>query len=245
MSARSSRPRMWFSARAVSTSLTGPAMGDLDGGRHPLAGERRGRRSDRRLARSSPRSSSRPGRPRRARPIVSATPPGSSANAFSRSADTGRSVAARDRGGVCERLVAGHRAVEPPERRRDAAAGRGQRLEAERGEQRGRADVPGVRHQQRIAGPVQLQEFLRLFRLSVGHGRSLTPLAVAVKSSAWLRDVISRPRDGRRRIVPAAGEPVPALGHSGRRARAAGRALPPVRRASLSVGSPHDHRPST
>jgi hypothetical protein len=54
---------------------------------------------------------------------------------------------AHDGRGVRQRLVARHRAVEPAERGRVAAARGGECLEAERREQLCRAHVPGVRQQ--------------------------------------------------------------------------------------------------
>ena len=63
-----------------------------------------------------------------------------------------------DRGGVGDRLVAGHPAVEAAERGGEAAAGGGQRLEAERREQLGRAGVPRVRDQQRLRAGMELEE---------------------------------------------------------------------------------------
>ncbi len=64
---------------------------------------------------------------------------------------------------MLQRLVAGDAVVEAPERRGEAAAGRGERLEAERLEQARRADVPRVRQQERRpVAVVELEE--------VGHG---------------------------------------------------------------------------
>ena len=63
-----------------------------------------------------------------------------------------------DRRGVRERLVAGHGSVQAAERRGETAAGRRERLEAQRGEQPRGADVPRIGHQQRRAGPMQREE---------------------------------------------------------------------------------------
>jgi hypothetical protein len=60
-----------------------------------------------------------------------------------------RSVASTIVAGMDQRLLAGDSAVESSERGRVTAAGRGQRLEFQRGEQPCRASVPGVREQQR------------------------------------------------------------------------------------------------
>ena len=57
---------------------------------------------------------------------------------------------------VGEHLVAGDVAVEPPQGRREPAAGRGDGREPERGEQAGGAGVPGVGLQERVAGSLGL-----------------------------------------------------------------------------------------
>jgi hypothetical protein len=59
---------------------------------------------------------------------------------------------------VGQRLVAGNLAVEPPERGGMAAAGGGERLEAERREQLRGPGVPGVREQQRPLAVVEVEE---------------------------------------------------------------------------------------
>src|SRR4051795_626940 len=59
---------------------------------------------------------------------------------------------------VRQRLVQRHLAVEPPERGGMAAARGGDRLEAERLEQLRRADIPGVRQQQRPPLDVEVEE---------------------------------------------------------------------------------------
>ena len=74
-------------------------------------------------------------------------------------------------GGIDERrrvrqhLVQSHRTVEAAERRREPAAGRRQRLEAQGREQFRRARVPRIRHEERLAWAMELQEALRLRRL--------------------------------------------------------------------------------
>ena len=60
-----------------------------------------------------------------------------------------------DGGGVRDRLVAGHGAVEATERAGEATARRGQRLEAERRQELRRARIPGVRQQERVRPLVQ------------------------------------------------------------------------------------------
>ena len=64
VSARSSRPRMWFSAAGGDHQLDRPRVCDLDGCRDPLDGQARGRRSARPRRPSSPRPNTRPARPR-------------------------------------------------------------------------------------------------------------------------------------------------------------------------------------
>ena len=142
------RPRRWFSARAVSTSVARPACATA---RRPRRARRPSPASRIGVARRSPRSSSRRAR-RPARGAASrATPPGVGAKhvlEVGRDRQVGRRD---DRRRVRERLVARDAAVAPAERRREAAARRGERLEAERREQPRRAGVPRVGHEQRRA----------------------------------------------------------------------------------------------
>ncbi len=130
---------------------------------------------------------------------------------------------AHDRCRVRERLVVGHRAVEPSERRREAAARRGQGLEAQGEEQPGRPLIPGVRHEQRTAGHVQRTKGCNLVSVG-GHATGpYSPVLASVvfapfsaEARAWpRRPVVSRtaasssprrcpavpagPPDGRRR----------------------------------------------
>ncbi len=158
MSARSSRPRMWFSARAVSTNVHRAAVRHLGGRRHPLGrlldrvdrvvrahrvvldgpagqpdGERLAdrlgrRRPGRRRSRSRGRRSRARRRPRRWRRRWRRPPRGPSI-----------------------------RPGRPRVGGRSAARG-AQRLEAERLEQLGGADVPRVRREQRLARTVEGEE---------------------------------------------------------------------------------------
>src|ERR1022692_4004000 len=63
--------------------------------------------------------------------------------------------------GVCDRLVTADGAVQPPERRREAAARRGKRRETRRLENPRRPDVPGVREQKRRTRSVKVEEHPR------------------------------------------------------------------------------------
>src|ERR1700735_2712611 len=95
--------------------------------------------------------------------IVSATPAGSSAKAFSRSAETGRALAAT----MTAPWIRASSPLSPPslrargvaaQRGGEAGARSGQRLESEGRQQPGRAQVPRVWQQERVARPVQSQE---------------------------------------------------------------------------------------
>ena len=145
VSARSWRPWRWFSARAVRTRWTSaPWAASAAAAAHAVGGQRRRRRSGRRGRRWSPRSSSRPGRRPRPRPTVPATAVGSSPKPFSRSADTGRSVASTMARAWASASVSRDRPVETAEGGGEPAARRGQGVETERGQEPGRADVPGL-----------------------------------------------------------------------------------------------------
>ena len=104
--------------------------------------------------------------------IVAATSSGASPNPFSRSPLTGRSVAPAMAARVVQRLVAGDVAVETSEAAREAAARRGQGPEAEVGEEPGGADVPRVRHDERLRPVVELTEAVGLIGTG-GHAPSL------------------------------------------------------------------------
>ena len=80
-----------------------------------------------------------------------------------------------DHRGVDHGLVPAHRAVVAAQGGREARARGGQGREAERREQLGRADVPGVRHQERLTWPVQIQEPLCFVRLT-DHAHNVSPV---------------------------------------------------------------------
>ena len=88
------------------------------------------------------------------------------------------------RGGVLQGLVTRDATVEAAEGGGVAAAGRGQRLEPERGEQCRRAEVPGVGHQQRIASPVQCQEALGLLLLGDARAHCRQPTEAGLRVSS-------------------------------------------------------------
>ena len=83
--------------------------------------------------------------------IARAACSGAAPKPFSRSTETGRSLAATRTLDVLDHLVQRHLAVGPAEGEGEAAGGRRQRLEAERLEHPRAAAVPGVRDQE--AGP--------------------------------------------------------------------------------------------
>ena len=149
MSSKSCDPAQVVLAAGGEHEVDRARVRGLDGGRDPLDRERRRRRS--RVVPLPLKSSTEPP----ASPvsiasrIVSATPAGSSAKQFSRSALTGRSVASTIDAGVLQRLVAGHVPVEPAERAGEPGARRGERLEPDRRQDLRRARVPRVREQQR------------------------------------------------------------------------------------------------
>src|ERR1035437_9110360 len=139
--------------------------------------------------------------------MVSATPSGSSAKAFSRSAETGTPdwPAARrgeSRGGG-ERLVAGDRPVEPPQRGRETAARRGQGGETQPGEEFRGAHVPRVRQQQYLRALVQRAEQLGLLGLG-GHddGFPCVHGAAFMVPACWVRMLVSEARPCRFRWCP-------------------------------------------
>jgi hypothetical protein len=70
-----------------------------------------------------------------------------------------------DRGGVGQGLVTVHRAVQAAQRRGVPGTGRGERLEAKRGEQPRGSLVPWIRQQQRVPWTVQVEEPRRLLAL--------------------------------------------------------------------------------
>jgi hypothetical protein len=94
---------------------------------------------------------------------------------------------------VGERLIPGDRVVHPAERGGEAAAGGGERLESERGQQLRRPGIPRVRDEQRMAGAMEVQETLGEFAHAVsladlgspsftpGSSRA-TPLVIAATS---------------------------------------------------------------
>ncbi len=82
----------------------------------------------------------------------------------------------RQRRGVHESLVAADAVVQSPERGRVPAAGGGQCLEAERGEQARGAGVPRIGHQQGALAMVQREELGGLLG-GVGHGAPFAWLA--------------------------------------------------------------------
>ena len=90
--------------------------------------------------------------------MVSATRSGVVPKAFSRSAVTGRSLAATISRRIAQHRVAPRLVVRLGEREREARAGRGERLEAGLRQQTRRARVPGVRHDERTRARVQRPE---------------------------------------------------------------------------------------
>src|ERR1700754_3146568 len=107
---------------------------------------------------------------------VSATPSGSSANPFSRSADTGTSLADAI---WAAWVIASSRVTEPSRRPSDAAkpllvVARASKPSARKGA--GGADIPRVGDEQRGARPVQLQKAGRERGLvGTGHGAATIP----------------------------------------------------------------------
>ena len=138
VSSRSSTPRMWFSARAVSTSP--PACAASAAAATFSTARPRSWITCRVRLQSSIEHPARP--VRAASRTVSAAPAGSSAKPSSRSALTGSAGRADERGGVGERLVAGHPAVGAPQRGGVPGARRGQRPEPEQGQGLRGAHVP-------------------------------------------------------------------------------------------------------
>ena len=142
MSSRSGRPRMWFSARAVSTRWTRPACA-ASAAAAIRATACRGRRSDRPVASVVlDRAAGEAGLDRQAHRLGDAVGiVGVAVLEIGRERQVG---GGGELGRVRQCLVAGDGAVEAPERRREAAARRGQRLKAERAQQPGRAESHGL-----------------------------------------------------------------------------------------------------
>ena len=177
---------------------------------------------------------------------VSATPSGLSAKPFSRSAETGSSVADTISAACAERLLFGHRPVEPPERRRKAAAGGGQRLEAQRCQQPGRSRIPRIGDQQRVAGAVKRPESISAICFD-GHAADTLRLDGRFGQMSTQPQAFSLGREGgedgsfqrqastfRNYVTDDGSSELPA----------GVRPLSPVRRPGLPVGAPHADRPA-
>ncbi len=151
MSARSSRPCRWFSARAVTTTWAGPAWATSTAARDPFGGALDV--VDRLVLVAGEvldREAGQPGGDGAPRGL--GHPLGAVGEAVLEVGGDRKVGRGHDLGGVAQRLLGGHRAVKAPERRRIAAARRRQRLETERGQQTRRAGVPRVGQQQRRPG---------------------------------------------------------------------------------------------
>ena len=172
VSSRSGLPRMKFSARAVSVNGN-----DIPRAASTAAAMRSARGPHRTTASADclwhPRSSRRPGLFRLPGGCVSAASAGVSPNPFSRSADTGRSVASKTARAVCQRLIARDHAVTPAQHpRRRATRGR-QCRKTDTGQNARRTRVPGIGNHECPRCRVQRTEPVGLLNLTGRHGVAL------------------------------------------------------------------------